>query len=88
MQKVDTTLSPALNPVTDEWSFTEVWIDPMQSPPYLLLLLADASGHCRVYDPAECYKSVFSSDNYDDAQNWLLEDEYEPVEGRLDSSEL
>jgi hypothetical protein len=83
MQKVDTTLSPGLDRANSSWNFAEVWIDPMLSPPYVLLLLADPSGHCRVHDPAEGYKIVFASANYDEAQNWLLEDEYEPIEGRL-----
>ncbi|MFM9265877.1 hypothetical protein [Tychonema sp. BBK16] len=39
-------------------------------------------------DPAEGYKVVFSSQSYDEAQYWLLEDEYEPMEGRLRMSEL
>ena len=37
---------------------------------------------------AEGYKVVFSSQSYDEAQYWLLEDEYEPIEGRLGMSEL
>ncbi len=88
MQKIDTMSSPALDPVKSEWNFVEVWIDPMLSPPYVLLLLGDPVGHCRVHDPAENYKVVFSSATYDEAQTWLLEDEYEPVEGRLSASEL
>jgi hypothetical protein len=41
-----------------------------------------------VYDPAEGYKVIFTSSTYQEAQNWLLEDEYEPIEGRLSASEL
>ncbi|PAX51479.1 hypothetical protein [Brunnivagina elsteri] len=88
MQKIDTMSSPALDPVKSEWNFVEVWIDPMLSPPYILLLLGDPAGSCRVHDPAENYKVVFSSATYDEAQTWLLEDEYEPVEGRLAASGL
>lgn len=88
MQKIDTMSSLALDPVKSEWNFVEVWIDPMLSPPYILLLLGDPAGSCRVHDPAENYKVVFSSATYDEAQTWLLEDEYEPVEGRLAASEL
>ena len=88
MQKTDTTLLPAPDPVNNNWEFTEVWIDPNLSPPYLLLLLSDTEGNCRIYDPAEGDKIVFSSKSYDEAQYWLLEDEYEPVEGRLRMSEL
>ena len=54
----------------------------------ILLLLGDSSGSCRVHDPAEGYKVVFTGANYDAAQIWLLEDEYEPIEGRLSISEL
>ncbi|PSB17409.1 hypothetical protein C7B61_15895 [filamentous cyanobacterium CCP1] len=87
-QKIDTTSSPALDPARSTWDFVEVWIDPMLSPPYILLLLGDSAGNCRVYDPAENYQIVFSSVTYEEAQTWLLEDEYEPVEGRLSASEL
>jgi hypothetical protein len=41
-----------------------------------------------VHDPVKNYKVVFSSATYDEAQIWLLADEYEPVAGRLSSSEL
>jgi len=60
----------------------------MPSPLCILLLLGDPAGSCRVHDPGENYKVVFSGATYGDAQIWLLEDEYEPVAGRLSSSEL
>ncbi|MEM8545288.1 MAG: hypothetical protein AAGF66_15015 [Cyanobacteria bacterium P01_H01_bin.119] len=88
MQQTDITSSPALDPASNDWSFAEVWIDPMLSPPYILLLLSDLSGNCRIHDPAENYKVVFASPSYDEAQNWLLEDEYEPIEGRLSAADL
>jgi hypothetical protein len=88
MRKIDTTPFPALAPVKAEWDFIEVWIDPLLSPTYLLLLMGEPSGNCRIHDPSDGYKVVFSSDTYDEAQTWLLEDEYEPVEGRLSESEL
>ncbi len=88
MLKTDTTLHLEADLVKNNWEFTEVWIDPTLSPPYLLLLLSDADGNCQIYDPAEGYKVVFSSKSYDEAQYWLLEDEYEPIEGRLRISEL
>jgi len=79
---------PVLDPVKGEWDFVEVWIDPMRSPPYILMLLGDSSGSCRLYDPAENYKVIFAAATYDEAQIWLLEDEYEPIEGRILASEL
>lgn len=55
----------------------------MQSPPYVLLLLGDKREGCYVFDPAEHYSLVKAFQNYEEAQLWLLEDEYEPIEGRL-----
>lgn len=71
-----------------DWAFLETWIDPLQFPPYVLLLLGDEAGRCRVLDPKENYRLIKSCENYDEAQQWLLEDEYEPIEGRLDSDEI
>jgi len=88
MQKTDIMSSPALDPAKNDWSFVEVWIDPMLSPPYILLLLSDRSGNCRIHDPAEGCRVVFTSATYDKAQTWLSEDEYEPIEGRLSALEL
>jgi hypothetical protein len=88
MNAIDTTLSLEPDLVQSNWEFTEVWIDPTLSPPYLLLLLSDRDGKCRVYDPTQNYRIVFSSNTYQEAEFWLLEDEYEPIEGRLNSSSL
>lgn len=88
IQKTDTTSLHAPDLVKNNWEFTEVWVDPMLSPPYVLLLLSDRAENSSVYDPAEGYKIVFTSSTYEEAQLWLLEDEYEPIEGRLLASEL
>ncbi|MDZ8224251.1 MULTISPECIES: hypothetical protein [unclassified Nostoc] len=88
MQTTNTTSSPAQDRVKNNWEFTEVWIDPMLSPPYILLLLCNSEDNCQVYDPAQGYKIVFSSNDYNAAKLWLLEDEYEPIEGRLFATEL
>ena len=88
MQKTPMTLSPAANLADNNWNFAEVWIDPLLSPPYILLLLAQSSGNCRVYDPSEGYQVVLTSASYKEAENWLLEDEFEPVEGRLSPAEI
>jgi len=78
-------LSHAQN-ITDNWEFTELWIDPTASPPYVLILLSDSSGKSCVYDLNQNYQLVFKSDTYEEAKLWLLEDEYERVEGRLPAS--
>lgn len=83
-----TMLSPALDQVKDGGNFLEVWIDPMQSPPYLLMLMGDRMGVCRVCDPVENHKVVLTSQSYEEAQFWLLEDEFEPINGRLSLSEI
>ena len=68
----------------DVWRSLEVWVDPTVSPPYLLLVLDDESGTWRVVDPKEGYRTLYVNQSYDDVKLWLLEDEYERVEGRLD----
>ncbi len=75
-------LSPAPN-LADDWEFTELWIDPTASPPYTLILLSDRTGQTSVYDPAQNYQAIFSSPTYEKAKLWLLEDEYERVDGRF-----
>ena len=72
--------------LADNWEFTELWIDPTASPPYDLILLSDGSGKSCVYDPSQNYQLAFKSDTYEEAKLWLLEDEYERVEGRLPAS--
>ncbi|MGH7998553.1 MAG: hypothetical protein ACREPR_03760 [Brasilonema sp.] len=74
--------SPVPN-LVDNWQFTEVWVDPTASPPYVLILLSDSSGKSCIYDPNQNYQLVFKSDTYEEAKLWLLEDEYERVQGRL-----
>ncbi len=51
-------------------------------------LLCDSEGNCQVYDPKQGDKVIFSSNDYETAKLWLLEDEYEPLEGRLLAAEL
>jgi hypothetical protein len=88
MQATNTTSFPVPDLLKSDWEFSEVWIDPTLSPPYVLLLLGNREGHCCIYDPVQGYKTVFIGSTYKEAELWLLEDEYEPVEGRLSSSEL
>jgi hypothetical protein len=52
------------------------------------MLVCDRQGACEIYNPASNYKLMFSSPTYEDAQLWLLEDEYERVDGRLLAEEV
>lgn len=76
--------SPAPD-LANNWHFTELWIDPTASPPYTLILLSDETGNTRIYDPAHNYKTIFFSPTYQEAKLWLLEDEYECVNGRFET---
>ncbi|MEE3719663.1 hypothetical protein V2H45_23250 [Tumidithrix elongata RA019] len=60
----------------------------MQSPPYVLLLLGDKTGSCHIFDPADGYRLIKNCGHYKEAQIWLLEDEYEPLEGILAGTEI
>lgn len=83
-------LSHALNPaeLLNNWEFVELWIDPIVFPPRLLMLVSEKEGKCCIYDPTEQYKSIFSSSTYEGCHSWLLEDEYERVDGRLLAEEI
>jgi hypothetical protein len=61
----------------------EVWVDEGLFPPYILLLLAlNVENKFEVYDPME-KRVVISESTYENAKNWLLEDEYILVNGRM-----
>jgi len=42
----------------------------------------------RVCDPVENYKVVLTSQSYEEAQLWLLEDEFESINRRFSLSEV
>jgi hypothetical protein len=54
----------------------------------MLMLVGDQDGCCCIYDPAHEYKLIFKSVTYDEANSWLLEDEYERVDGRFLEEEV
>jgi hypothetical protein len=61
----------------------EVWADEGQTPPYLLLLLhVDHGLQFQVYDATE-KRVAFQASSYDSAKDWLLEDEFTRVCGRM-----
>jgi hypothetical protein len=72
----------------NNWQFVELWVDPIVFPRKILMLVCDQQGACGIYKPASNYKLMFSSPTYEDAQLWLLEDEYERVDGRLLAEEV
>jgi hypothetical protein len=47
------------------------------------MLVGDADGSCRIFNPAADYKLVVAHPDYEAAQDWLLEDEYDRVQGPL-----
>jgi len=53
-----------------------------------MMVIGDQSGACRILNPASGYKLVIAHPNYEAAQEWLLEDEYERVTGQLLSEEI
>jgi hypothetical protein len=80
--------APALAEQANVWKFLELWVDPVLFPPRILLLVGDKDGSCRIFNPAADYKLIVSHSNYQSAQDWLLEDEYERVKGQLLAEEI
>ena len=72
----------------NDWEFIELWVDPIVFPPRILMLVGDKNSKCGIYDPSANNKLLFLSSSYDQAHSWLLEDEYERVDGRLLASEI
>jgi hypothetical protein len=64
----------------------EVWADEtMSSTPYLLLVMPDEQtpGAVVIRDPKEGLTVVHTAPSYESAKDWLIEDEYTRVEGRM-----
>ena len=80
--------APALVEQAKTWKFLELWVDPIIFPPKVLMLVGDRDGTCRILNPASDYKLVSNHSSYQNAQEWLLEDEYERVNGQLLSEEI
>jgi hypothetical protein len=70
------------------WTFLELWVDLMLFPPKILMLVGDRDGSCRIFNPTFDYKLVVTHSNYQAAQEWLCEDEYERVNGQLFAEEV
>jgi hypothetical protein len=80
--------APVLVEQAKNWKFLELWVDPGLFPPKILMLVADQDDSCRIFNPASDYKLVVAHSNYQAAQEWLLEDEYERVRGQLLAEEV
>jgi hypothetical protein len=80
--------APVLEKQAETWKFLELWVDPVLFPPKILMLVSDANGACQIFNPALDYKLVVHHSNYEAAQDWLLEDEYERVQGQLVADEV
>jgi hypothetical protein len=88
--QVSTMLShePALAEQAKTWQFLELWVDPVLFPPKILMLVGDRDGSCRIFNPGLNYKLVVILPSYEAARDWLLEDEYERVQGQLLSDDV
>ncbi len=61
----------------------EVWTDEGLIPPYVLILMCvDRGAKFCIYDPTEG-RMPFQAATYEEARDWLLEDEYTRVLGRM-----
>ncbi len=63
-------------------AWIEVWIDNVAWK-YVLVVRPIGDGRVEICDPQESWKVVGVFDNYEQAEHWLGEDEYDLVEGRL-----
>jgi hypothetical protein len=79
---------PVLVEQAETWKFLELWVDPVLFPPKVLMLIGDRDGTCRIFNPGADYKLVVSHSSYEAAKEWLLEDEYERVQGQLLAEEV
>lgn len=79
---------PALAEQARTWKFLELWVDPILFPPKILMLIGDQDGSCQILSPSADHKLVVAHSNYEAAQEWLLEDEYERVQGQLLAEEV
>lgn len=67
---------------TVKW--VEVWVETASGGLNIYTLRELSTGEFQVLDPQHGNRIVETFDNYDDAANWLGEDEYVPAEGRIE----
>ena len=63
----------------------EVWSNETLDPPYILLVVAKngESETVNIFDPRVGMGLVYAAPNYNAATDWLTEDEYTRVDGRM-----
>ncbi|MGK7889443.1 MAG: hypothetical protein AB4042_08915 [Leptolyngbyaceae cyanobacterium] len=79
---------PNLAKQAESWNFLELWIDPILFPPKILMVVGDEDGSCRIFNPASGYNLIIAHPNYQAAKDWLLEDDYERVDGQLLAADM
>jgi hypothetical protein len=52
------------------------------------MLVGEQDGTCRIFNPASDYKLIATHANYQAAQEWLMEDEYERFKDQLLKDQL
>ncbi len=78
----------ALAAQAKNWKFLELWVDPALFPPKILMLVGGQDGTCSIFNPGSDYKLVVTHSGYEAAREWLLEDEYEQVQGQVLAEEV
>ncbi|MCC6999737.1 MAG: hypothetical protein IT370_34360 [Deltaproteobacteria bacterium] len=61
----------------------EVWADDGQSPPYVLIVRDAGGGRVEILDPKQDNEVAHTAASYQEACDWLCEDEYTLVTGRM-----
>ncbi len=55
-----------------QWEFAEIWVEPWLSPPHILMLVKkEQSGKFSIQNSGQNYKSIFTSDTYEESLMWL-----------------
>ena len=69
----------------------EVWVSDTTYPPTLCVVIRDANSRdtqWRVFEPSDRERISFASDDYEQVRQWLSEDEFVLVTGRMQFPEL
>ncbi|WP_426344321.1 hypothetical protein ACN9MU_06625 [Pseudoduganella sp. R-32] len=66
----------------EDLNWYEVWLEDTLIPPCTLLLMCQRDESLAIFDQVE-QKIVLKTSDYGEARNWLLEDEYRQVIGRM-----